>query len=120
MYNKKEPEAEGDAVDAERLLQRLLVKLLRFNCITRHTDEVCPWLPSLDASKAFGHAAATAAAPLLAWLYGDWKRDCHTALQPSCLPAAPPVSQVRAHKVLPMDGFIWAHSMWIFVLTGSS
>lgn len=41
LYNKKEPEAEGDAVDAERLLQRLLAKLLRFNCITRHTAEAC-------------------------------------------------------------------------------
>ena len=27
-------------MDAERLLQRLLAKLLRFNCITRHTPEV--------------------------------------------------------------------------------
>ena len=40
LYNKKEPESEGDVVDAERLLQRLLAKLLRFNCVTRQTPEV--------------------------------------------------------------------------------
>ena len=40
LYNKREPEAEGDLVDAERLLQRLLAKLLRFCCITRQTPEV--------------------------------------------------------------------------------
>lgn len=52
LFNKKEPEVEGDQLSFEHTLQRLLKKLQQWSRIVCSTPQVCP-LPAIPLSIHF-------------------------------------------------------------------